>query len=99
MSKLIYPFLNAKKVKPSAFDKYYEEPKIFGEKGMNALVDKGKKWGKELANTLNAEGAIVFPHTFLSQCGYQITATVHAILNSGADQVLVLGVLHPCQRL
>lgn len=95
MSKLIYPFLNAKKAKPRAFDQYYEEPKIFGEEGMNALMDKGKKWGKELANTLNAGGAVVFPHTFLSQCGYQIAAAVHAILDSGADQALVLGVLHP----
>jgi hypothetical protein len=95
MSKLTYPFLKAKKVKPGAFDQYYEEPKIFGEEGMNALMDKGKKWGKELANTLNAGGAAVFPHTFLSQCGYQIAAVVHAILDSGADQALVLGVLHP----
>lgn len=95
MSKLTYPFLNAKKIKPRAFDQYYEEPKIFGEEGMNAIMDKGKKWGKELANTLNAGGAAVFPHTFLSQCGYQIAAAVHAILDTGADQALVLGVLHP----
>ena len=91
MSKLIYPFLNAKKTKPRAFDQYYQEPKIFGE-GMNALMDQGKKWGKELANTLNAGGSALFPHTFLSQCGYQIAAVVHAILDSGADQALVLGV-------
>lgn len=48
-----------------------------------------------LAKTLNCGGAAVFPHTFLSQCGYQIAAAVHAILDSGADQALVLGVLHP----
>ena len=62
---------------------------------MNAVLDQGKKWGSELANTLNAGGAAVFPHTFLSQCGYQIAAAVHAVLDSGADQALVLGVLHP----
>jgi hypothetical protein len=62
---------------------------------MNAILDKGKKWAPELANTLNAGGAAVFPHTFLSQCGYQIAAAVHAILDSGADQALILGVLHP----
>lgn len=95
MAQLIYPFLNAKKAKPRAFDQYYEEPKIFGEKGMNTLMDHGKKWGKQLANTLNGGGAAVFPHTFLSQCGHQIAAVVHAILDSGADQALVLGVLHP----
>jgi hypothetical protein len=95
MSKQTYPFLNARKAKPRAFDQYYEEPKTLGEEGINALLDKGKKYAKKLANTLNAGGAAVFPHTFLSQCGYQIAAAVHAILDSGADQALVLGVVHP----
>lgn len=94
MSKRVYPFMNAKKPKPNALEKYYDEPKSLGIKGMNAILDKGKKWGAELATTLNAGGAALFPHTFLSQCGYQIAAVVHAILDSGADQVLVLGVLH-----
>src|ERR1700722_9617645 len=95
MSKKVYPFLNAKKTKPRAFDQYYEEPKTLGKEGMNAILDEGKKLGSDLTNTLNSGGAAVFPHTFLSQCGYQIAAVVHAILDSGADQVLVLGVLHP----
>jgi len=95
MSKRVYPFLNAKKSKPNSFDQYYNEPKVLGDEGMNAILDKGKTWGTELANTLNSGGAVVFPHTFLSQCGYQIAASVHAILDSGADQALVLGVLHP----
>ena len=95
MSKQVYPFLNARKVKPNAFDQYYEEPKALGEAGMHAILDKGKKWQKALAATLKAGGAVLFPHTFLSQCGNQIAAAVHAILDSGADQALVLGVLHP----
>lgn len=95
MTKKIYPFLNAKKPKPNGFDQYYNEPKELGIEGMCDILDKGKKWGKELARTLNAGGAAVFPHTFLSQCGHQIAAAVHAILDSGADQALVLGVLHP----
>ncbi len=95
MPKRIYPFLSAKKPKPNAFDQYYNEPKSLGVEGMIAILDKGKRWGTELAHTLNAGGAAVFPHTFLSQCGYQIAAVVHAILDSGADQALVLGVLHP----
>lgn len=94
-TKRTYPFLNAKKRKPNGLDQYYNEPKTLGIEGMNAILDKGKKWGKELADTVNAGGAVVFPHTFLSQCGYQIAAAVHAILDSGADQALVLGVLHP----
>lgn len=95
MSKRVYPFLNAKKPKSNGFDQYYNEPKILGIEGMNAILDQGKKWREELSNTLKAGGAVVFPHTFLSQCGYQIAAAVHAILDSGADQALLLGVLHP----
>ena len=90
-----YPFLNAKKRKSNGLELYYNEPKILGIEGMNAILDQGKKWKTELANTLNAGGAIIFPHTFLSQCGYQIAAAVHAILDSGADLALILGVLHP----
>ena len=95
MSKKIYPFLNQKKRKANGFDQYYNEPQMLGEAGMNAILDKGKKWQKELSNTLKHGGAAVFPHTFLSHCGYQIAAAVHAILDSGSDQALVLGVLHP----
>lgn len=90
-----YPFLNAKKSKPNGFGHYYDEPKLLGVEGVNVILDKGKKWGAELANTLNLGGAVIFPHTFLSQFGYQIAAAVHAILDSGADQALILGVLHP----
>jgi hypothetical protein len=82
-------------MKPGAFDQYYAEPKIFGQEGMTALMDQGKNWQKQLSLTLLNGGAILFPHTFLSQCGYQIAAAVHAILDCGAPQVLVLGVLHP----
>lgn len=82
-------------MKSDAFDQYWDEPKILGEKGMHAILDAGKKWANELASTLKAGGAAVFPHTFLSQCGYQIAACVHAVLDSGADRALVLGVLHP----
>lgn len=90
-----YPFIKAMKRKQNALDQYYNEPKILGVDGMSAILDKGKTWSTELAKTLNSGGAAIFPHTFLSQCGYQIAAAVHAILDSGADQALVLGVLHP----
>lgn len=79
MSKRVYPFLKARKPKPNGFDQYYNEPKILGIEGMNAILDQGKKWREELSKTLKAGGAVVFPHTFLSQCGYQIAAAVHAI--------------------
>lgn len=95
MTKLTYPFLKAMPRKPQALNQYYEEPKTLGEKGMHAILDEGKKWAKGLATTLNAGGAALFPHTFLSQCGYQIAAVVHAVLDSGSDTALLLGMSHP----
>jgi hypothetical protein len=37
---------------------------------------------------------IVFPHAGVAECGHQIAAAVHACLDSGADRVLVISVLH-----
>ena len=31
----------------------------------------------------------------VSKCGYQIAAVIHGILDSGADQVILLGTAHP----
>ena len=95
MTKLQYPFLNAKKPDPNAFSQYDNELKRLGTAGIHAILDKGKQWHVELAHSLMNRGAVLFPHTFLSECGYQIAAAVHAVLDSGADQVLALGVLHP----
>lgn len=62
MVKKIYPFLNAKKFKAKALDQYFQEPKTLGEEGIKEILDKGKKWGKDLAKTLNSSGAAVFPY-------------------------------------
>jgi hypothetical protein len=63
-----------------------------GKSGIARLLDAGRAWN--LAPTLNAGGAVIFPHADLEACGHQIAAVVHACLDSGADRVLVLGVLH-----
>ncbi|MCA9980322.1 MAG: hypothetical protein KDD89_05805 [Anaerolineales bacterium] len=47
-----------------------------------------------LPDTLSAGGVLVFPHAGVQDCGYQIAACVHAALDSGADKVLVISVLH-----
>ncbi len=63
-----------------------------GEQGALRLLDAGRAW--DLAPTLRAGGAVIFPHATLEVCGHQIAAAIHASLDSGADCVLVLGVLH-----
>jgi hypothetical protein len=56
------------------------------------LLDAGREW--DLARVLAGGGAVVFPHVSLHVCGHHAAAAVRAALDSGADRVLVLGVLH-----
>jgi len=56
------------------------------------LLDSGRNW--DLAPTLRAGGAVIFPHATIAVCGHQIAAAVHACLDSGARRVVALGVLH-----
>jgi hypothetical protein len=63
-----------------------------GREGSLQLLDHGRKWN--LAPALQAGGSVIFPHAGIRVCGHQIAATVHACLDSGADRILVLGVLH-----
>jgi hypothetical protein len=44
-------------------------------------------------------GAIVIPHTRIEVTGHQIGSAVAAVLSSGADTVLALGVLHGARRV
>jgi hypothetical protein len=55
-------------------------------------LDEARRW--DLAPTLAAGGVIVFPHAGVADCGHQIAAAVHACLDSGADRVVVISVLH-----
>lgn len=68
------------------------EREALGDEGVGELLARGRDW--DLSGTLTAGGAVVFPHAGLPACGYQIAAAVHACLDSGADRVLVIGVLH-----
>jgi hypothetical protein len=69
-----------------------EERAQLGEAGIHKILDAGKKFS--LAKTLAAGGSIIFPHAGLRASGQHIAAAVHACLDSGADRVLAVGVLH-----
>ena len=71
---------------------YAREHADLGEAGTVEHLERGRQW--QLASTLNAGGVLVFPHAGVHDCGYQIAACVHAALDSGADNVVVLSVLH-----
>ena len=71
---------------------YAREHAELGERGTTEHLERGRQW--QLADTLNAGGLLVFPHAGVHDCGYQIAACVHAALDSGAEKVVVLSVLH-----
>jgi hypothetical protein len=71
---------------------YRREHAAVGEAGAYRLLDQARQW--DLAPVVRAGGVIVFPHAGIAACGHQIAAAVHACLDSGADLVLVISVLH-----
>jgi hypothetical protein len=71
---------------------YRDEHAALGEAGGLRLLEEARQW--DLAPALRGGGAVVFPHAGVAECGHQIAATVRAALDSGADTVLVVSVLH-----
>lgn len=71
---------------------YAREHAALGESGTLAHLERGRQW--DLSGTLKAGGVLVFPHAGVADCGYQVAACVHACLDSGADRVIVISVLH-----
>lgn len=71
---------------------YKREHDDLGESGALRMLDEARRW--DLAPTLDAGGVIVFPHAGVADCGRQIAAAVNACLDSRADRVLVISVLH-----
>ena len=56
------------------------------------ILERAQSW--KLASNLAQGGVLVFPHAGVLDCGYQVAAVVQACLDSSADQVLVVSVLH-----
>lgn len=71
---------------------YREEHEALGEDGTARLLEEGRRWN--LADTLRSGGVIAFAHAGVADCGQQIAAAVHGCLDSGAERVVVISVLH-----
>jgi hypothetical protein len=85
--------MNMVQMKETALNDYALERESLTENEIQAILDHGRKWN--LAPILARGGSAIFPHTYIKECGHQMAAVVHGCLNSGADRVLLLGVLHP----
>ena len=67
---------------------YVEERAALGEAALEAMLERA------LEVPLPTRGALVFPHTRLSQSGELVAAVARAVVRTGADRVLAIGVLH-----
>src|SRR5271170_4983801 len=73
-------------------DAYRSEYEELGAGGIEAILDRGRQWN--LSALLNDGAVLVFPHVHIADCGPYTAAVVHACLDSGADRILVISVLH-----
>jgi hypothetical protein len=71
---------------------YREEHDALEQQAIERLLDEGRLWN--LAPTLEAGGVLVFAHAGVGDCGHQTAAAIHACLDSGAERVLLVCVLH-----
>ncbi len=71
---------------------YRREHEELGRAGTLAMLERAAAF--PLADILKAGGVLVFPHAGVRDCGHQIAACVRACLDSEADRVLVISVLH-----
>ncbi|MEK7470270.1 MAG: hypothetical protein AAB074_23105 [Planctomycetota bacterium] len=67
---------------------YADERRALGAAGLSALLKSAPDV------ELPRKGALVFPHAKLQACGAQVAAVAKAVLQSGATEVVALGVLH-----
>jgi hypothetical protein len=84
--------LDRERLKQQIHALYRREHEELGEAGTLQLLELGRNWN--LAPTLAAGGVVVFPHAGVRDCGHHVAAAVHGCLDSGADCVVVISVLH-----
>ncbi|MFM2032882.1 MAG: hypothetical protein RLZZ297_1647 [Chloroflexota bacterium] len=71
---------------------YAQEHAALGLRGARGMLDAARQW--DLAPVLQRRGALVFPHAGVQDCAKQISAVVNACIDSGADTVVAISVLH-----
>ncbi len=84
--------LDRANLKKQIHELYAREHAELGADGTLRQLEEARQW--DLSGTLNDGGVLVFPHAGVLDCGHQIAACVNACLDSGAERVVVISVLH-----
>ncbi len=71
---------------------YRREHLSLGKEGTHRMLDEARQW--DFSGTLAGGGVITFAHVGVADCGVHVAAAVNAALDSGADTVLAISVLH-----
>ena len=71
---------------------YRREHDELGESGTFAMLDEARQW--DLSETLANGGVVTFAHVNVADCGLHVAAAVNGALDSGADTILAISVLH-----
>ena len=79
-------------LRTSINDLYRHELDALGDSGTYAMLEEARRW--DLGSTLAAGGVISFAHVNVGDCGVHVAAAVDAALDTGADTVLAISVLH-----
>lgn len=74
-------------------DLYAREHDQLGTDGTHRMLDEAaRQW--DLSTTLEDGGVVCFAHVSVADCGPHVAAAVNASLDTGADTVLAISVLH-----
>lgn len=72
---------------------YAREHDQLGTEGTHRMLDEAaRRW--DLSGTLEKGGVVSFAHVSVADCGLHVAAAVNACLDTGADTVLAISVLH-----
>jgi hypothetical protein len=71
---------------------YEREHLALGDAGTYAMLDAARQW--DVSSTLSAGGVVGFGHVGVADCGLHVAAAVNACLDTGAETVLAISVLH-----
>jgi hypothetical protein len=71
---------------------YHREHDDLGDSGTFAMLDEARQW--DLSKTLADGGVVTFAHVNVADCGVHVAAAVNGALDSRADTVLAISVLH-----